>query len=158
MRSTTATSSARQSPASGCTAEFRATASLTQAGFPQRLAREHVPAALDTRGPPFILPDFRAHELHNPCHIAVKMQGNAQILPYLDCIKALVDVILVGKVTSAMIAQTLPHNTPRILPRRRKVVHVAQELVGFDAKDALSTIREYRLRKVASKRIPSRIS
>lgn len=86
------------------------------------------------------------------------MQGNAQILPYLDCIKALVDVILVGKVTSAMIAQTLPHNTPRILPRRRKVVHVAQELVGFDAKDALNTIREYRLRKVASKRIPSRIS
>lgn len=57
-----------------------------------------------------------------------------------------------------MISQALPAKPARLLPRIKKTApsHFGEQ--GFDPRDPLQTIREYRLRKVASKRIPSRIS
>ena len=57
-----------------------------------------------------------------------------------------------------MISQVLPKSSPRLYSQRRKVVHVCHDASTFDPRDPLNSIREYRLRKVASKRIPSRIS
>ena len=51
-----------------------------------------------------------------------------------------------------------PNCFPRTFPTKRQVVVTRASQRGFDAQDPLNSIRDYRLRKVASKRIPSRIS
>jgi hypothetical protein len=57
-----------------------------------------------------------------------------------------------------MIHQTIQNALPRAFQSRRPVVISRPSQRGFDEKDPLNSIREYRMRKVASKRIPSRIS
>lgn len=57
-----------------------------------------------------------------------------------------------------MIHQTIQNALPRPFASRRPVVISRPSQRGFDEQDPLNSIREYRLRKVASKRIPSRIS
>lgn len=57
-----------------------------------------------------------------------------------------------------MFAQTFTSPAPRALPRKRKIAPEPQGVPGFDPCDPLHSIREFRLRKVATKRIPSRIS
>ena len=57
-----------------------------------------------------------------------------------------------------MIHQTIQNALPRAFASRKNVVISRPSQRGFDEQDPLNSIREYRLRKVASKRIPSRIS
>lgn len=57
-----------------------------------------------------------------------------------------------------MFSQAIQKSAPRVFSGARKVVTARPVERGFDSQDPLNSIREYRLRKVASKRIPSRIS
>ena len=82
----------------------------------------------------------------------------AQFLPQFQCIKTIVNDQFDQKLTSAMFSQATQNAAPRVFSCARKVVTTRPVDRGFDPQDPLATIREYRLRKVASKRIPSRIS
>ncbi len=57
-----------------------------------------------------------------------------------------------------MFSQAIQKSLPRAFSGARKVVTSQPIERGFDRQDPLATIREFRHRKVASKRIPSRIS
>lgn len=57
-----------------------------------------------------------------------------------------------------MFAKVLLASKTNVSSEARKVVISRTTNIGFDPQDSLNSIREYRLRKVASKRIPSRIS
>ena len=57
-----------------------------------------------------------------------------------------------------MFAKALLAAKTSVSSETRKVVISRTTDGGFDPQDSLNSIREYRLRKVASKRIPSRIS
>ncbi|MEQ9038917.1 MAG: hypothetical protein RIE24_11240 [Silicimonas sp.] len=57
-----------------------------------------------------------------------------------------------------MFAKVLLASKTNVSSEARKVVISRTTDIGFDPQDSLNSIREYRLRKVASKRIPSRIS
>lgn len=57
-----------------------------------------------------------------------------------------------------MIHQSIQNVIPRAFKSGRSVVISRPSQRGYDENDPLNSIREYRLRKVASKRIPSRIS
>lgn len=57
-----------------------------------------------------------------------------------------------------MIGKNANSLTPRLFSRNRKIVVSRPTERGYDEQDPLNSIREYRIRKVASKRIPSRIS
>jgi hypothetical protein len=48
--------------------------------------------------------------------------------------------------------------TPRVFPDTSKSEKYASDQTGFDPSDSLHSIRDYRLRKIASKRIPSRVA
>lgn len=57
-----------------------------------------------------------------------------------------------------MMTPAINSRFPRAAARRRPVVVTLTGDTGFDPMDALSSVREYRLRKIAIKRIPSRIA
>lgn len=86
------------------------------------------------------------------------MAGFAQFSPHFRYIVTIVNVQFDNKVTSAMFNQAIRNAAPRVFSQARKVVISRPVDRGFDPQDPLNSIREYRLRKVASKRIPSRVS
>ena len=47
---------------------------------------------------------------------------------------------------------------PRVLPRTRKFAPLRDGHKELDPKDPLQSVREYRLHRVATKRIPSRMT
>lgn len=57
-----------------------------------------------------------------------------------------------------MFSQVIQKTAPRVFSGARKPVPAQPVERRFEREDPLHAIREYRLRKVASKRIPSRIS
>jgi hypothetical protein len=57
-----------------------------------------------------------------------------------------------------MTRQDLLSPALRILPHKREPAPVKLRSTAFAEGDPLQSIRDYRLRKVATKRIPSRIS
>ena len=57
-----------------------------------------------------------------------------------------------------MFRRAIQNVVPRVSSEAPKVMTARSIERGFDPQDPLNSVREYRLRKVASKRIPSRIS
>lgn len=59
---------------------------------------------------------------------------------------------------SIMFDRFYPDVAPRALPDTSKSEDTEFDTTGFDPLDSLHSIRDYRLRKIATRRIPSRVA